>query len=76
MSYLLKLLLYGILIYYVIRFFGRLAGSLFGDPGDKSRYREREPRRPEGDVRVESRSKQDSRIRRDEGEYVDFEEIE
>lgn len=75
MSYLLKLLLYGILIYYVVRFFGRLAGSLFGDPGDKPRYREREPRRPEGDVRVENRREQNPRSRRDEGEYVDFEEI-
>ncbi len=75
MSYLLKLILFGLVIYYVLRFFSRNILSLFRDPDEKPRTRQNQPRRPEGDVRIENNRQRDSRISRDEGEYVDFEEI-
>ncbi|MGE4586721.1 MAG: hypothetical protein AB7D05_05205 [Mangrovibacterium sp.] len=76
MGYLLKLLLYGLIIYWVIRFFGRQLRRLFGVPGEASRQnRPQENRRPEGEVRVEQPKHTGSRYSREEGEYVDFEEI-
>ena len=77
MSYLLKLILYGLLIYYVIRFFRRGISSLFGGgPDERSRYSGNASSRPEGEVRIENNSRKNGRVSRDEGEYVDFEEIE
>jgi hypothetical protein len=76
MSYLLKLILFCLVIYYVVRFFSRGLSALFGGPDNRPRHSENSPRRPEGDVRIENNRAQNSRIRRDEGEYVDFEEIE
>lgn len=76
MSYLLKLILFCLVIYYVVRFFSRGLSALFGGPDDRPRHSGNSPRRPEGDVRIENNRAQNSRISRDEGEYVDFEEIE
>ena len=75
MSYLLKLILFCLVIYYVVRFFSRGLSSLFGGPYERSRNSGNAPRRPEGDVRIENNSQKNSHISRDEGEYVDFEEI-
>ncbi|MEL7588543.1 MAG: hypothetical protein AAGU19_17670 [Prolixibacteraceae bacterium] len=75
MAYLLKILLYILLAYYVFRFVGRGLKSLFGESEEERRPPSGRPRRPEGDVRLERDPRQDPRIRRDEGEYVDFEEI-
>jgi|GEM_PF-3978971 len=75
MSYLLKIILFCLVIYYAVRFFSRGLSSLFGGPDDRSRYSGNAPRRPEGDVRIEKNRDQHSRVARDEGEYVDFEEI-
>jgi hypothetical protein len=75
MSYLLRLLLIILLAYYLFRFLNRHVFSLFRGPDERPRYRENTPRRPEGDVRIENNKSQNSHIPRDEGEYVDFEEI-
>lgn len=68
--------MFALVIYYVLRFFSRGLRSLFSDPEEQPRKGENRPRRPEGDVRVENNKNRNSRISRDEGEYVDFEEIE
>lgn len=75
MAYLLKILLYILLAYYVFRFIGRGMKALFGEPEEGRRRTQNPPRRPEGDVRLERDPRPGSRVRRDEGEYVDFEEV-
>ncbi|MGV8092795.1 MAG: hypothetical protein AB2L24_13140 [Mangrovibacterium sp.] len=75
MSYLLRLLLIILLAYYIFRFLNRHVFSLFRGPDERPRHRENASRRPEGDVRIENNRSKNSRIPRDEGEYVDFEEI-
>ncbi len=75
MSYLLKIILFGLVIYYVLRFFSRNIRALFGDAEEKPRTRQSPPRRAEGEVRIEKNRPGEPRISRDEGEYVDFEEV-
>jgi hypothetical protein len=75
MSYLLRLLLILVLVYYIFKFINKIVVTFLRGPDDSSRYRDNTPRRPEGDVRLENNRQQKSRIPRDEGEYVDFEEI-
>lgn len=73
MAYLLKVLLVGLLVYYIIRFFARGFAALFKVPEDVTSAKTN--RRQEGDVRVESTQSPKSHISKDEGEYVDFEEV-
>lgn len=72
----LRTLLFVLILYYVIRFIGRYIlpffRNVYGQPGATSN--DRNPR-PEGEVRVEGNQSQKSRVSRDEGEYVDFEEV-
>ncbi|WP_163716100.1 DUF4834 family protein [Mangrovibacterium lignilyticum] len=73
----LRTLFIVVVFYYLFRFLIKLFAPLFGfqavnkQPGQKSRKEERR----EGEVRVENPRNQQSNISRDEGEYVDFEEI-
>ena len=75
---LLRTLFFVVLFYYLFRFLIRLLAPLFGYQQVKkqSAQRNRREERPDGDVRVEHSPQNQSHIRRDEGEYVDFEEIE
>jgi hypothetical protein len=74
MGYLLKFLLIALIVYYILRFFSRGFFSLFKAP-DNVPSSKNTNRRPEGDVRVETNPSRRSHISKDEGEYVDFEEI-
>ncbi|WP_423129469.1 hypothetical protein [Gaoshiqia sp. Z1-71] len=72
----LRTLFFILIIYYVIRFINRYLLPFFGSSSNPaSRHRPEQNRRPEGDVRLEKNQSYGSRIPRDEGEYVDFEEI-
>jgi len=72
----LRTLLFIVIVYYVIRFINRQVLPFFKGQSNVSQRPGNSPnRRPEGDVRVENNQQQNSRIPRDEGEYVDFEEI-
>lgn len=76
MSYLLKMILYALIIFYVIRFFRKALGSIFGgSSNEQSNYSRNDTRRPEGEVRIEKNRNQQTRMSKDEGEYVDFEEV-
>ncbi len=74
----IRTILFIVVAYYLIKLISKGYSSLVnknsGRPGNQ---RQQGPRsnRPEGDVRVENNSGQGSRIPKDEGEYVDFEEI-
>jgi hypothetical protein len=75
MAFLLKVILYGLIIFYVIRFFRRVLASLFGGGEERPDDSRNASRRHEGEVRIENNKNQRSRVAKDEGEYVDFEEI-
>lgn len=71
-----RTLFFILIAYYVIRFINRQVLPFFKGPSNVSQRPGNSPnRRPEGDIRVEQNQQQNSRIPRDEGEYVDFEEI-
>lgn len=74
---LLRTLFFVIVGYYVIRFVIRLFAPLFGYQhiSRRSSGQYRQEARPEGDVRVVNNNRQHPHNRRDEGEYIDFEEI-
>ena len=65
----LRVLLIFVLLYLSVRLLGRL---LF--PPRQSGYGPEEGK-PEGDVTVENKGPQGKKINKDEGDYVDYEEI-
>ncbi len=71
----LRTLLFFVILYYLIRAINRYVLPLFRASQSSRQPGNGRERRPEGDVRVENNRRQGSRIPRDEGEYVDFEEI-
>jgi cytochrome c biogenesis protein CcdA len=68
-----------VIIYYGLKFLGRLLFPIVikkavnNMQARQSTYTER---KPEGEVTVEKKSGQQGRHTKDEGEYVDFEEVE
>ncbi|WP_133464998.1 DUF4834 family protein [Sunxiuqinia elliptica] len=44
-------------------------------PNQQRNFQQQRQKRPEGDVTVESNGSRGGRIPKDEGEYVDFEEV-
>ena len=62
-------------IYFLIRFFKRVVSPMFNPPQQRPGNFQDKDNRREGDVRVEKDRKRKSNIQEDEGEYVDFEEI-
>lgn len=73
----LRTLFFVVVFYYLFKFLIRLLAPLFGYQAVTKSQQSRAKRddRPEGDVRVDNAQHQQSHIRRDQGEYVDFEEI-
>lgn len=63
--------------YYLFRFLFRIIVPLVGfvHASRRAQRQDTPARRPEGEVRVENAANTRSDVRRDEGEYVDFEEI-
>jgi hypothetical protein len=75
MGALLKyIVLFGIIIF-IIRAFLKSVLSIFIPP-KQTFQKQRTQQRREGEVRLENNTPKQSHISRDEGEYVDFEEIE
>lgn len=74
---LIRTLLILVVVYYLFRFLFRVLLPLFGfvQASRRAQQQDSPAQRPEGEVRVENRSNTQSTVRRDEGEYVDFEEI-
>jgi len=73
----LRTLFFVVVFYYLFKFLIRLLAPLFGYQAvnkTQQRKTQRDDRR-EGDVRVDNTQYQQSHIRKDQGEYVDFEEI-
>ncbi len=71
-----RTLLIIVIIYYVVRFIGKYVLPFFiGQHQQQQQSHTNRTKRPDGDVRVEKNQHSGSRIPRDEGEYVDFEEI-
>lgn len=74
----LRTLLLVVIFYYLFRFIVKLLAPVFGyqqvnkNQGQQNRRTEQ---RSEGDVRVENVKNQKSHYSKDEGEYVDFEEV-
>ncbi len=71
------------IIYFGIRFIKRYVLPLLIDKGIKTmqqkmqeQQRNNQPSRPEGDVTVEGRPGEPGKKPKDNGEYVDFEEVE
>jgi len=80
----LRTLLTILLFYYGIRFIVRYILPLFSDKGTKNiqqkmyeqqRQNQRNIRR-EGEVTIESKNKNGNYVQQNQGEYVDFEEVE
>ena len=81
----LKIIAIIVLIYYALKFIGRLAAPfLVKKMADKmnqnfqnrqSQYQQQEQSKPEGEVTVESKQSKESKFSKTEGEYVDFEEL-
>lgn len=79
----IKTVFYIVVFYYLIKWITRGFSKYFGNQSGQKNFQNQsgsgQPRRPnqrpEGDIRVENPRNYDSRIPRDEGEYVDFEEI-
>jgi len=73
----LRTLFFVVVFYYLLKFLIKLLAPLFGYQAvNKNREnRKRKEVRPEGDVRVEDSQERKPHIRNDEGEYVDFEEV-
>ena len=63
----LRIVLIFFLIFLAVRLLGRI---LFPDPSKK-----KSTGPSEGDVTVENKDKDGKRIKKDEGEYIDYEEI-
>ncbi|WP_372774674.1 DUF4834 domain-containing protein [Mangrovibacterium sp.] len=74
---LFKTFVYLFLGYYILKFVFRFLIPLFGVHLLKKQMdkQERTNQRSEGEVRVENSGTKNSNIPRNEGEYVDFEEI-
>jgi len=71
-----RTLFFILILYYLIRIINRYVLPVWrGLSGQQQQTRARQNKRPEGDVRIENNRRQESRVPRDEGEYVDFEEI-
>ena len=71
-----RTLLIILIVYYGIKIIRRVVLPLLSNqPKQPNQPNPRRNQRPEGDVRVEKNQQYDSRISKDEGEYVDFEEI-
>ena len=70
-------------IYFVIRILSRYVLPLLIDKGVKNMQQKmyeqqkqnQRPNRREGEVTIEKKRKQDKRYDQDEGEYIDFEEV-
>ncbi|MDX8338080.1 DUF4834 family protein [Draconibacterium sp. IB214405] len=70
------------IIYFGIRFISRYLFPKLIDKGMKNmqqkmqeQQRQQQPKRPEGEVTVEGRPGQNKANQKDNGEYVDFEEV-
>ncbi|WP_159522090.1 hypothetical protein [Sunxiuqinia indica] len=65
-----------IVIYYLIRFVARLVLPLFFNrPKQSNNFNNQQKSRKEGDVTIEGNKSQGGKFSNDEGEYVDFEEV-
>lgn len=76
----LKIIVFIIVIFLVLRFFSRAVFSMFlGNLSDKMSQNQNnyynKSRQREGDVIINSSRKNDKKYKINEGEYVDFEEI-
>lgn len=77
----LKIIIFVILLFIVIRFFSRLLLSMFiGNITNKftqaqSQHHHNSSRRKDGNVIITSSHQNDKKYKTTEGEYVDFEEI-
>lgn len=74
----LRTLFFVVVFYYVFRFLIRLLAPLFGYQKANKKQQQNSGRttRKEGDVRVEKVEVKKSKFGKDEGEYVEFEEVE
>lgn len=71
------------IIYFAIRIFSRYILPLLIDKGVKNMQQKmyeqqkqnQRPNRREGEVTIEKNTKEDKRYNKDEGEYIDFEEV-
>ena len=71
-----RTLLIILIVYYGIKIIRLVVLPLLSNqPKQPNQTNPRRNKRPEGDVRVEKKQQYDSRISKDDGEYVDFEEI-
>lgn len=70
---LLKTILILVAVYYMVTFINRYLLNRYARRVQERKTRE--GKRSEGKVTIESPGKQDKRFPRDEGEYVDYEEI-
>jgi len=64
-----------VVAYYLIRFISRVVMPMFSNQPNSNNNYQRQNKRNEGDVTIENNRQQGGKIPRDEGEYVDFEEI-
>ena len=65
-----------IVIYYLIRFITRLVLPLFfNQPRQSNNFNNQKKSRKEGDVTIEGNKSGGGKFSSDEGEYVDFEEV-
>lgn len=71
-----RTLLVIMVIYYVIKFIRKVVIPMFNPPQQQAGHSQQQNNRREGDVTVESNRKSKNRSSKDEGEYVDFEEVE
>lgn len=73
----LRTVFFVVVFYYLFRFLIRVFAPFFGyqQVNRSASNKQQRQAREEGEVRVENPRDNQSKYRRDEGEYVDFEEI-
>lgn len=71
---LLRILLIILLVYLVIRMFNRLMYTSYTYSDPRNQY-ESQQKRTEGSVTLEKTEKPEKIIPKDEGEYIDYEEV-
>ncbi len=73
----LKTLIFVVLFYYLFKFLFRVLAPLFGfqKVNRQGGQQQRSSQRTEGEVRVENAQRRKSKFGKDDGEYVEFEEV-
>ena len=78
MGWLLKIILFGLVIYFVLKAIGGFVYRLLGGQPHQDQYRQTAAKKREGEINIDYIPKDEKERRRGsskDGEYIDYEEI-